>query len=332
MTTVSRPTPLSRAPRPEHGAAAALAARAMRVAQTEAARLNALDGYEILDTADEAQFDCLTALAADLFETPIALVSLVDAQRQWFKSRHGLDTVSTDRNMAFCDYAIAGAADSIMVVKDATRDPRFSNNPLVTGPPHIRFYAGAVLTTPDGHNLGTLCVVDGIAHGQPTAAQLKSLKSLAKSVVGELNLHRANRIAQARSQLLELAESMSGVGRWRLDMATGRSIWSPATYAIFGVKRGEVEPGLKYILGLCGAEQRDRLLVEIDAAVAGKHPFEFELQFQRNGETRRVLAKAVRELDERGITRALFGVVQDETDRNSPGPDAEMATASAPRT
>ncbi|WP_310539602.1 GAF domain-containing protein, partial [Phenylobacterium sp.] len=139
---------------------------------SEAARLCALDDYQVLDSAPEPAFDRLTALAADLFQAPIALVSLVDAERQWFKSRHGLDAVETPRSQAFCAHALPLAPGATLVVEDATRDPRFSSNPLVTGDLGIRFYAGAVLTGSDGHNLGTLCVIDTKPRPSPDPEEL----------------------------------------------------------------------------------------------------------------------------------------------------------------
>src|SRR5579862_7198482 len=127
--------------------------------RAEIERLSVLERYGVLDTPAEATFDRLTALAAELFETPIALISLIDADRQWFKARAGLDICSTDRRWAFCAHAIEGGPASTMVIEDAAVEPRFRDNPLVVGEPHIRFYAGAVLTTSDGYNLGTLCVI-----------------------------------------------------------------------------------------------------------------------------------------------------------------------------
>lgn len=121
-------------------------------------RLAALRSYQVLDTVPEAEFDDLTGLVARHFGVPTVLISLLDESRQWFKSRVGLDAAETPREMAFCAYAILGVRP--LVVCDAKSDPRFDRNPLVTGDPFIRFYAGAPLITPAGFKLGTLCLID----------------------------------------------------------------------------------------------------------------------------------------------------------------------------
>ena len=126
--------------------------------ENEIQRVLALHALDILDTEPEQVFDQLTQQASALFDVPIALISLVDSERQWFKSRHGLDTTETPRDQAFCAHAIL--YDDIFQVPDALKDARFADNPLVTGPPHVRFYAGAPLTLPDGSRAGTLCIMD----------------------------------------------------------------------------------------------------------------------------------------------------------------------------
>ena len=166
--------------------------------RAEADRIAELIGYGVLDTAPEEAFDRLTALAAELFDTPIALMTLVDDERQWFKSRRGLDMVSTDRRWSFCGYAIEQGPQSLMVVEDAAADERFCANPLVLGHPNIRFYAGAVLTSPRGHNLGTICVIDNKARSAPLPSRLNRLRTLAKIAVDELELRRSNRAAREK--------------------------------------------------------------------------------------------------------------------------------------
>ncbi len=148
-------------------------------------RLKALERYKILDTEPEEAFDRLTGLAKEIFQAKIALVSLVDRDRQWFKAKQGLDARETPRDVAFCAHAIL--RDQVLVVPDATLDERFKANPLVTGPPHIRSYAGAPLITKEGLRLGTLCVIhDQVTH--LSAQQISQLERLATMVVDELEL------------------------------------------------------------------------------------------------------------------------------------------------
>jgi len=124
----------------------------------EAERLAALHSLLILDTPPEQRFDRIAAFAASEFDVPIVLLTLLDTRRQWFKARIGLDACETARDISFCGHAILQA--DIMVVPDALQDPRFADNPLVTGAPRIRFYAGAPLQLPSGQRLGTLCLID----------------------------------------------------------------------------------------------------------------------------------------------------------------------------
>lgn len=171
------------------------------VPSNEAERLRTLQLYQVLDTAAETILDDLTGLAAAICETPISLISLVDENRQWFKSHVGLSATETSREVAFCAHTIMG--EDLMIVEDATKDHRFANNPLVTADPNIRFYAGAPLVVSDGIILGTLCVIDRKPRTL-TTHQKDTLKILRHAIVTQLELRRAEKALFAVERLLPM--------------------------------------------------------------------------------------------------------------------------------
>jgi GAF domain-containing protein len=189
----------------------------------EAERLAALKAYHILDTGTEQSYDDIVALAAHICKVPIAMISLVDEVRQWFKSRLGVDQQQTPREVAFCAHAIL--ENGPFMVRDAAKDRRFADSALVTGEPHIRFYAGIPLINPEGLALGTLCVVDR----QPrrlSAAQLKALQALSRQVMALLELRRVStHLADALDRVKTL-QGLLPICAWCKRIRDDEGYWS----------------------------------------------------------------------------------------------------------
>jgi GAF domain-containing protein len=179
------------------------------VPHDEKKRLKVLWQYEVLDTVPEEVFDDLTELAARICEAPIALISLVDESRQWFKSKVGTSVSETARDISFCTHAILQSG--LFIVPDAAQDERFAKSPLVVSEPKIRFYAGAPLITPDGYALGTLCVIDKVPR-ELREDQKQALLILARHVVSQLELRRRSReLAEARQEDAKLRREVEAL-------------------------------------------------------------------------------------------------------------------------
>ena len=283
----------------------------------ESERLAALHALRVMDTSPEPRFDRLTRLAATLFKVPTALVSLIDAERQWFKSRHGFETCATGRRDAFCNRALLLPGRSVMVVEDATMDPVFADDPQVTGEDHVRFYAGALLTTASGQNLGTLCVLDTKPR-RFSGTDRALLREFGDLVTEQLELTTERLAAEEKRWLLELAESVSHVGHWRRTTG-GETIWSDEVYRIFGLplQAAGTPIDTDAVRSAYAAEQRTRLETFLARAMEEDATGEFQTSITRpDGKERHLVVSARRQLDDTGRVKGLFGVVQDVTERH----------------
>jgi PAS domain S-box-containing protein len=250
--------------------------------ENEAARLESLHRYAILDTLPEQEFDDLSRLAALICGTPIALVSLVDENRQWFKAKVGIEESETPRDIAFCAHAIRDSG--VMVVRDALADERFRENPLVTGDPNVRFYAGAPLCTAEGYALGTLCVIDRVPR-ELSADQLEALKALSRLVVNELELRRSvsdlskavleRRLVEGElDQLFHLSSDLFCIAGF--DGYFKRL--NPAWEQTLGIPREELlsRPYIEFV----HPDDRDSTLQEAQKIADGAVTFSFENRFR----------------------------------------------------
>jgi signal transduction histidine kinase len=235
-------------------------------AASEARRLAALSSFDILDTEKESAYEDIVQIASYVCRTPISVVNLIDADRQWFKAEVGLGVRETPLDTSICAHAIL--EHDLLVVPDTTQDPRFAANPLVTGDPGLRFYAGALLKTADGLPLGTVCVLDT----EPRTLddyQVDTLRRLARQVMAQLELRRMLRQAERRGDHLS-----------RLLATAGHDLKAPlrsALYAISRVRSGASDEHAARLDGasadLLGADQQlNRLLASTHADVAGAEP------------------------------------------------------------
>ncbi|WP_397401812.1 PAS domain S-box protein [Phenylobacterium sp.] len=285
----------------------------------EAARLAALKRFEILDTGPEPLFDSLTTLAAKTFDVPIALISLLDSQRQWFKSRVGLAAEETAGEISFCKYAIQ--SDEPLIVLDALLDPLFVHGPLVVGSPHIRFYAGAPLRTADGYRLGTLCIIDRLPKAKFDRVDVERLEALASSVMQALELRVAAiqreqlaAVLQEREALLAQAEKMAGIGSWTWDVAANQTTWSDEVYRIHGFDPSQPAPDLAGVLACYCPDDAIELEGKVQRAINTAQEYELQARILRpDGEVRDIVARGGCRLGADGKVAGLFGTFQDVT-------------------
>ncbi len=293
---------------------------------TEEGRIAALHAYGVLHSAPEAGFDEVVALAAAICETPTALISLVDSDIQWFKARVGLDVCETGRDVSFCDHAMR--EHEVMVVPDATLDSRFAANALVTGEPHIRFYAGAPLVTSEGFPLGALCVIDH--HPRPdglTPLQRQTLAVLASQIVNQLELRRALAqgeandvslasaglaLAESEAKFRAIAESMPQMV-WSTLPDGFHDYYNARWYEFTGVPAGSTDG--EAWNGMFHADDQDRAWAAWRRSLSTGDPYEIEYRLRRaDGVYRWTLGRATPIRNEAGEITRWFGTCTDIDD------------------
>lgn len=294
----------------------------------EAGSLEALRSLAVLDSAHERQFDALVRAASLACEVPVALISLIDADREWFMANVGLPgTRETPREVSFCAHAVLG--DDLFVVPDATLDERFADNPLVTGALNMRFYAGAPICLSDGHRVGALCVADH----QPReldARQCEMLQCLALATAHALEARRAviqRQAALAKSQaFLDRTGRVAGVGGWELDLATSELTWSDQTRRLHGVEPS-YQPRLAEAIGFYAEQDRPVIQAAVERGIATGEGWDLELQLVRR-DGRHIWARAQGAVERSGDQAVrLVGAFQDITQRKEL--ELQLAAASA---
>jgi diguanylate cyclase (GGDEF)-like protein/PAS domain S-box-containing protein len=289
----------------------------------------------VLDTPREPLFDRLAHLAAAICNTPIAVISLIDKERQWFKSTVGLDIPETTRAISFCTHTIERAQPS--VVEDTLRAPLFRDNPLVNGPPFLRFYMGVPLLTNDGHAVGTLAVMDQRPR-RLNRAQRDALKLLAEHVMTQLELRRQrmaadmlhSRLARQAAHLAE-AQRIARLGSWELDAKSRMLYLSEETYRIFGLApRQEAEP-FDAFLASVHTEDRPLLLDAVEAAFRGNSALDVVHRIViPGGDSRLVHERGQRAAKHEGGV-SLAGTVQDITEQSKAQSELELLHTSIAR-
>lgn len=262
-----------------------------------------------------ASFDRLTTIAATLFRAPAATVALQLEDGVSLMGGPGICGPSVERRASFTDVALEMGRGAVLVVEDAFEDARFRDNPVVAQAPHVRFFAGAVITLKDGSDVGTLCVVDTSPRARPTDADLEALRTLAAMAADILD--RDAEAARQRDELsmLSLAETMSGVGHWRLDVETQRVHWSDEVYRIHGVSPETFDPSYDDAVAFYHPDDQDEVRRQIAEVIETGREFQFELRLQpRGGEGRIVQSRAAVERDADGRTTAVYGVFRDVSD------------------
>jgi PAS domain S-box-containing protein len=284
----------------------------------EAARQNRLEQFEILDSTPEREFQDLVELASHICQTPVALVSLIDRDRQWFKAKVGLEATETPRCVAFCAHVVAER--EMLVVPDALLDERFADNPLVVGGPLIRFYAGAPLRTNDGYDLGTLCVVDTKPR-EMSEEQLRMLNLLADQVVRQMELRLLTRrqkasmetLSESEEKFRQLADHIDGAF-WLHDVKTRRVVYvSSGCEKLYGLTRDELYQSAEAIFRVAHPDDHALLRNVFRKPLKEECIFEYRIP-QKDGSVKYVRDRAYPIFGADGRLRRVCGIATDVTE------------------
>lgn len=287
-------------------------------ARTEENRIAELKRYEILDTPPDGTFDDITHLVANLLKVPIAIISLVDTDRIWFKSHYGLEVTEIERGPGLCSSAIM--KDVAHVLPDAARDPVALSNPLVAGAFGLRFYAGVPLHTREGYNLGTLCAID-FEPRQPTAQDMEVLHTLARVVMDQMELRLAARRINALNKELteahlkvQMAVEAGHVGVYEMNKSNGEFSWNDAMSHIYGLDETPYHLSVEQWLTYIHPGDSSRVAREWKCAESRREPFlsQFRIR-QKSGDIRHICSHA-KFLDDSSSISAV-GVNIDITDQ-----------------
>lgn len=283
---------------------------------TDPARLDIIRTTGLDASADRALFSRITSLARTMLDCPIALLSIVEDTRQWFLGSTGLDLAETPRDVSFCAVCIAG--EGPLLVEDARADPRFRDNPLVTGAPYIRSYLGVPIQTEGGLRLGALCAISPEPHAFskdqiPPLAMLAELTEQSIALgMRTRQLSLANAALTQSSRIFQQAESAANVGSWRVDIATNELFWSDQVYIINGIEKGRAIT-VEEAVALYEPDDRAMVMAKLEQARADGRPFTFETMIRRqDGMPRRIRVVGER-VDVDGKPDSIAGIIQDCT-------------------
>jgi diguanylate cyclase (GGDEF)-like protein/PAS domain S-box-containing protein len=282
--------------------------------ENEAARLLELDELQLLDTLPEAVYDDIARLASVLCDTPMATITLVDTDRQWFKAKYGIADSETPRSMSFCAHAILSPG-SVFEVPDAAADPRFAAYPSVTGSPNIRFYAGIPIVTESGHALGTLCVIDQKPRTL-TREQRDLLAVLARQVRALFDLHRQRQSAQRERYRLEMALDSAKMGLWEHNVRSNAARNMGNYEALLGIEPGTFPGTFEGFLECVHPDDRSMVMAQLQRAIElnDTAPSEFRV-VRPGGEIAWIRSTSRQVRDDFGNVTHMIGLIADCTEQ-----------------